>query len=69
MEKLPYMCSKRHIQECLAALFKENKAGNNPNIHQQGNESIGFTHSPNNHNSAVKMNELQLHATQNEQAK
>ena len=63
MEKLPYMCIKRHTQERLAALFKEKKAGNNPNIHPQGNGSIGFAHSPTNRNSAVKMNQLQLHAT------
>ena len=62
MEKLLYMGIKRHTQACLAALFKERKVGNNPNVHPPGNESIGFAHSPNNHNSAVKMNERPLHA-------
>lgn len=65
MEKLLYMCIKRHTQGCLAALFKERKVGNNPNVHPPGNESIGFAHSPNNHNSAVKMNEQPLHAVWN----
>ena len=31
----------------LAALFKEQKAGKNPSIHQWGNELIGFAHLPN----------------------
>lgn len=53
-EKLLYMCIKRHTQGCLSALFKEWKVGNNPNVHPPGNESTGFAHSPNNHNSAVK---------------
>ena len=64
-EKLLYMRIKRHKQGCLPALFNERKVGNNPNVHPPGNESTVFAHSPNNHNSAVKMNERLLHAVWN----
>lgn len=64
MEKLLHMGIKRHTQECLAALFKKQKARKKIqiSINVAMNRMVLHIYSTD-YNSAIKMNELQLHAT------